>query len=52
MQVCKWVRIADPLFFMNNQIFTTLLRKLSTSLKDEIVPPPFPICSLNVFNWL
>ena len=52
MQVCKWVRIADPLFFMNNPIFNTLMKKTCARLKDEIVPTTFPICSLNVFNWL
>jgi hypothetical protein len=38
MQVCKWVRIADPLFFMNNSFVYYDHEKTHTRLKDEIVP--------------
>lgn len=41
-----------PFFFHEQSSIHHVTLKTQTSLKDEIVPTPFPVRSLNAFNWL
>jgi len=41
-----------PSFFHEQSNIHHVTEKTRRRLKDEIVSTPFPICSLNVFNWL
>src|SRR6056300_326002 len=52
---CRYVRgsALRTLFFFHEQSnIHHVTLETQTSLKDEIVPTPFPVRSLNAFNWL